>query len=581
MESSPQATSWAKSLFATLPAPRSAAEERVYGEMQRLMIRLLVPMAVINFVNGLIYSAAFLQYVGPVRVAAWFTPVVLFSAMQLLSARSISKRGGLKRVSVKLLRKSEVSSLFLGVVWGASAIAFHTEDQLANLFICIVIAGMTAGTMSILGPVARVGSRFLLGSVSVMLAANIALNTPFAFEVTLLALSFTAALIMGGLRNYRHVFEMVEQSIQSEGARERLADAIESSNDAFAFYDADNELLMANARHRDWFEGGEPDFKPGEDSVPVLLDSGRWLMRSTRQTGKGGAVVVHTDITALKTRERELIEAQREAVEADEAKSRFLSTMSHELRTPMNIILGFSKLMTGQSKIALSLDDVREYADNIHASGTHLLKLINDIIDYSKVGLERLPVHPVDLDTKGLLSEAITLAAGFEDKVASGDFDVGISPKVSKLHADETAMKRILINLVSNAVRHNPEGKKIVIRAGVDTDGAPFIAIRDFGRGIPEEKLEKVFDAFYQADGDFDREHGGTGLGLTLCRHLARLMAGDVVLKSRVGVGTTAILTLPPSSIGRPTDRPRASEDEDDWVGPASEASEGSDRDVA
>ena len=86
MESSPQATSWAKSLFATLPAPRSAAEERVYGEMQRLMIRLLVPMAVINFVNGLIYSAAFLQYVGPVRVAAWFTPVVLFSAMQLLSA---------------------------------------------------------------------------------------------------------------------------------------------------------------------------------------------------------------------------------------------------------------------------------------------------------------------------------------------------------------------------------------------------------------------------------------------------------------------------------------------------------------
>jgi len=224
---------------------------------------------------------------------------------------------------------------------------------------------------------------------------------------------------------------------------------------------------------------------------------------------------------------------------------------------------------------------VREYADNIHASGTHLLKLINDIIDYSKVGLERLPVHPVDLDTKGLLSEAITLAAGFEDKVAAGDFDVGISPKVSKLHADETAMKRILINLVSNAVRHNPEGKKIVIRAGVDTDGAPFIAIRDFGRGIPEEKLEKVFDAFYQADGDFDREHGGTGLGLTLCRHLARLMAGDVVLKSRVGVGTTAILTLPPSSIGRPTDRPRASEDEDDWVGPASEASEGSDRDVA
>ncbi|WP_018147315.1 sensor histidine kinase [Henriciella marina] len=574
MDQSPKASSWAKTLFKKLPAPSSASEERVYAEMQRLMIRLLIPMAVINFVNGLIYSIAFLQYVEPWRVALWFTPVVLFSSMQALSAHSIKKRGGLNRVSVKLLRKAEATSLVLGVFWGASAVAFYSDNDLANLFICVVIAGMSAGTVSILGPVARVGSRFLLGSVPVMLCANIVLGSPFALEVTLLALSFTAALIIGGLRNYKHVFEMVDQSIESERARQRLADAIESSNDAFAFYDDRNELLIANARHRDWFDGERPTFSPGEDSMPVLLDSGRWLMRSSRSTGKGGAVVVHTDITALKTRERELIEAQREAVEADESKSRFLSTMSHELRTPMNIILGFSKLMTGESKIALSPDDVREYADNIHASGTHLLKLINDIIDYSKVGLERMPVHAVDLDTSALLSETITLAAGFEDQASVDDFDVSVSAKLRTLHADETAMKRILINLVSNAIRFNEPGKKVVIRAGLDAQGAPFIAVRDFGPGIPESKLEKVFEAFYQADGSFDREHGGTGLGLTLCRHLARLMSGDVVLKSRVGVGTTAILSLPPSAVGRPSDRPMASDDEEEWIGPA-------DRDVA
>ena len=247
--------------------------------------------------------------------------------------------------------------------------------------------------------------------------------------------------------------------------------------------------------------------------------------------------------------------------------------MSHELRTPMNIILGFSKLMKGESKITLSPDDVREYADNIHASGTHLLKLINDIIDYSKVGLERMPVHSVELDTRALLSEAITLAAGFEGKASTDEFDVSVSAKLSILYADETAMKRILINLVTNAIRFNEPGKKIVIRAGVDPDGAPFIAVRDFGQGIPEGKLEKVFDAFYQADSHLDREHGGTGLGLTLCRHLARLMSGDVVLKSRIGVGTTAILTLPPSAIGSNSGRAAPSED-DEWIGPV-------DRDVA
>ncbi|WP_158085772.1 sensor histidine kinase [Henriciella aquimarina] len=536
-------------MFDRLPAPQTPVEYRVYGEMQSLLVRLLVPMAIINLVNGTIFSVAFLQYVAFWKVAVWFVPVLLYSAMQVYSWWRFSKRKNTGRVSVRLLRKAEASSVVLGVIWGGSAYLFHSDNQLANLFICIVIAGMGAGTMSILGPVARVGSRFLIGSVTVMLTINIILNSPFALEVTLLALSFTAALLIGGARNYRLIFDMIEQAMQSESSRELLADAIESSNDAFAFYDADDQLLIANARHRDWFGGEKPDFNTGDDSVPVLLKNGRWLMRSSRPTSKGGAVVVHTDITALKTRERELIEAQREAVEADAAKSRFLSTMSHELRTPMNIILGFSKLMKGDSKIRLSEADVREYADNIHTSGTHLLKLINDIIDYSKVGLDRIAINPTAIDTKTVLTEAITLAAGFENKSTLDTFDVAVSSKLSTLMTDETALKRILINLITNAIRFNRPGQKVVIRAGLDDDGNPFIAVRDFGCGIAESKLERVFEAFYQGDSNLDRQYGGTGLGLTLCRHLARLLSGEVTLKSRLGVGTTAVLTLPQSAV--------------------------------
>ncbi len=553
--------SWIKLLFERLPLPRGAVETRVYGEMQTQLIRLLVPMAIINFSNGLIYAAAFVQYVEFWAVALWFAPVALYSVMQAFSWWRLAKKAPLKRLSVKLLRKAELSSLILGAIWGLSAFVFHSDNQLANLFICIVIAGMGAGTMSILGPVARIGSRFLIGSVSIMLAINIALNSPFALEVTLLALSFTAALLIGGARNYRHVYNMIEQGMQSETSRELLADAIESSNDAFAFYDADDELLIANPRHRDWFGATKPEFSPGEEGVPVLLNSGRWLMRSSRQTGKGGAVVVHSDITTLKTRERELIEAQREAVEADAAKSRFLSTMSHELRTPMNIILGFSKLMNGESRIALSPEDISEYADNIHSSGTHLLKLINDIIDYSKVGLDRITINPVKVSTQTLLTDAITLAAGFENKSTLDTFDVAVSSRLSSIMVDETATKRILINLITNAIRFNRAGQKVVIRAGLDAEGRPFIAVRDFGLGIPEAKIERVFEAFYQGDSNLDRDYGGTGLGLTLCRHLARLLSGDVILKSRMGVGTTAILTLPKSVLLSPIDEIEADDD--------------------
>jgi signal transduction histidine kinase len=555
---------WFETIFAPLRKPQTESDLKVYSEMQRLLLKLLLPMAVINACNALIYSIAFLQYLEPWKIVTWLTPVLLFSLMQAFGAWRLKKRGLPKHASVRLLRKAEMSSLLLGVVWGLSGLAFHTSNPLANLFICIVIAGMGAGTTSILGPVVRIGTRFLIGSVSVMLIVNLVLGTPFALEVALLALSFTAALIIGGLRNYRHVTEMMKQSVQSESARARLAEAIESSNDAFVFYSEDGALQIANARHRDWFGSAAPEFTPGEEAVPVLLNSGRWLMRSSHETDKGGAVVVHTDITALKTRERELIEAQREAVEADEAKSRFLSTMSHELRTPMNIILGFSKLMTGDSKIALSSEDVREYADNIHSSGSHLLKLINDIIDYSKVGLDRISVHPVHLETSNLLGEAITLAAGFENQASISSFDVSVSPKLQTLFADETATKRVLINLITNAIRFNQPDKKVVIRAGLDTNGQPFIAVRDFGPGIAEDKLEKVFEAFYQEDNDLDRGHGGTGLGLTLCRHLARVLSGDVILKSRVGVGTTAILTLPKSAIGDEAGDESSSDDDDD-----------------
>lgn len=562
-------------LFGRLPKGTEGLQQQIYAQQQAMVIKNQLAMGLINIVNGLLVAVGAAAHAPLRSILLWYLPIMLMGIIQVFSWLSFRKRPKPEKVSGSYLRKAELASLAIGTTWGAASLMLASNESDAHLlFVWMMQAGMAAGLTSILGPAPRITSRFVFACLFPVTVMNFVRGGDYALTIAVLGTIFMAVLVQGSINSYRQLKSLVATVHESNSARERLADAIESSNDAFAFYDAENDLLIANARHRDWFASEKPEYsKEGEDSVPVLLDSGRWLMRSSRKTGKGGAVVVHTDITALKTRERELIEAQREAVEADEAKSRFLSTMSHELRTPMNIILGFSKLMKGESKITLSPDDVREYADNIHASGTHLLKLINDIIDYSKVGLERMPVHSVELDTRALLSEAITLAAGFEGKASTEEFDVSVSAKLSMLYADETAMKRILINLVTNAIRFNEPGQKIVIRAGVDPDGAPFIAVRDFGQGIPESKLEKVFDAFYQADSHLDREHGGTGLGLTLCRHLARLMSGDVVLKSRIGVGTTAILTLPPSAIGTNSGRAAPSED-DEWIGPV-------DRDVA
>ncbi|MEQ9316215.1 MAG: ATP-binding protein, partial [Henriciella sp.] len=535
-----------RALVGRLPKPASSLQEDVYREQQMLVVKHQLTMGAINIFNGGFVAIGAASKVPLANIAIWYVPIFLMGVIQLLSWVKLRNAPPPKRVSGGYLRKGEYVALGVGMIWGSASLLLSVEGDTAHtMFVWMMQTGMAAGLVSTLAPVPRITARFAFACMMPLAIINFARGGDYALTIATLGLIFLAALIHGSINSYGQLKSMVSTVHSSREAREKLADAIDSSNDAFAFYDDENQLLLANTRHKDWFGVERPDFQKGEESVPVLLKSGRWLMRSSRETGEGGAVVVHPDITTLKTRERELIEAQREAVEADAAKSRFLSTMSHELRTPMNIILGFSKLMNGDSKLRLSENEIREYADNIHTSGTHLLRLINDIIDYSKVGLDRIAINPVEVETRRLLTESITLAAGFENKSTLDSFDVAVSSKLAHMMVDETAIKRVLINLITNAIRFNRDGKKVVIRAGLDTHGAPFIAIRDFGRGIPEDKLERVFEAFYQGDNELDRSHGGTGLGLTLCRHLARLMSGDVVLKSRIGVGTTAVLCLP------------------------------------
>lgn len=535
-----------RALVGRLPPPNDTLQQDIYREQQTTLVRHQLSMGAINIFNGFLVAVGASTRVPLTNVVIWYLPIFLMGVIQLLSWLRLRNSPAPKKVSGSYLRKAEMAALVIGVVWGSASVFLKGDEDSAHLiFVWMMQAGMAAGLTSLLTPLPRVTARFSFACLFPVTIINVARGGDYALTIAILALVFLAALIHGSINSYHQLKSIVTTVHDSQEARLKLADAIESSNDAFAFYDNENQLMLANARHRDWFGSNKPDFKPDEESVPVLLTSGRWLMRSSRKTSKGGAVVVHADITTLKMRERELIEAQREAVEADAAKSRFLSTMSHELRTPMNIILGFSKLMNGDSRISLTEAEIREYADNIHTSGTHLLKLINDIIDYSKVGLDRIAINPTEVDTKELLTEAITLAAGFENKTTHDAFDVAISSRLSTILVDETATKRILINLISNAIRFNREGEKVIIRAGIDTEGNPFIAVRDFGPGISKNKLERVFEAFYQGDSNLDRQYGGTGLGLTLCRHLARLLSGDVILKSRLGVGTTAVLRLP------------------------------------
>ena len=251
---------------------------------------------------------------------------------------------------------------------------------------------------------------------------------------------------------------------------------------------------------------------------------------------------------------RELEEARDEAlrkrVEAETAnasKTAFLANMSHELRTPLNAILGFSEIIAKECFGEIGSARYKEYANDIHSSGVHLLSLINDLLDVAKIEAGRMEIQPLRLEPHGTFDSALKIIAA-RARERRQDLVIDVDPAAPQLLADERALKQILINLVSNAVKFTPEGGRICVVASRARCGGFQIMVEDNGPGIPREKLDHIFQPFSQVDNRYDRQEGGTGLGLALVRGLAELHGGRAWIESEIGRGCRAYVILPAPS---------------------------------
>jgi two-component system cell cycle sensor histidine kinase PleC len=234
--------------------------------------------------------------------------------------------------------------------------------------------------------------------------------------------------------------------------------------------------------------------------------------------------------------------AEDAAEAANRAKSEFLANMSHELRTPLNAIIGFSDMMKGQLLGPIGSVRYIEYARDIHSSGTHLLSLINDVLDMSKIEAGRYTIHPEPLDASEMLRtcERLVRVRASEAGVALGIAAAQELP----LNADARALKQILLNLLTNAIKFTPSGGSVSLSAGRENDGVVF-RVADTGCGIPAEDLPRIGRRFEQVDNALTRKGEGTGLGLALCRALVELHGGTLTLESTVDVGTTVTVWIP------------------------------------
>ncbi len=311
----------------------------------------------------------------------------------------------------------------------------------------------------------------------------------------------------------------------------------------------------------------------------VEFEGERWFFIKERRMGDGGTASIFSDITELKKREQEVTQrgktlrrtvdelemvqakleeqgaqvvemaeglhrAKLEADQANQTKSDFLANMSHELRTPLNAIIGFSEIMVEGLFGPVGGAKYAEYVDDINTSARHLLDLINDILDLSKIEAGRVELREETVDVDGIIDGCLALveelarAAGLtlEKRVADG---------LPALWADARMVRQILINLLSNAVKFTPSGGSVGVEAAISSTGALVLTVSDTGIGMAPEDIPKVMEPFVQVDDVLNRKYEGTGLGLPLANRLAEMHGADFELKSKEGAGTTVTVRFP------------------------------------
>jgi PAS domain S-box-containing protein len=276
--------------------------------------------------------------------------------------------------------------------------------------------------------------------------------------------------------------------------------------------------------------------------IPMSFSTGV-LKNAEGQTS--GMIAVAQDITARKRQEKELKEAKVAAEAANATKSQFLATMSHELRTPLNAIIGYTEMMMEEAQDN-GHDDYVPDLKKVHSSAKHLLALINDVLDLSKIEAGKMDLYLETIEVRPLIDDVVSVVAPLVDKKANV-LSIKLDPELGSIHADVTKVRQSLFNLLSNASKFTEKGTITLEVNRKWQDGFEIFrfAVSDTGIGMNKEQLGRMFQAFTQADASTTRKFGGTGLGLVISRNFCQMMGGDITVESEEGKGTTFTIILP------------------------------------
>ena len=377
--------------------------------------------------------------------------------------------------------------------------------------------------------------------------------------------------------------------IERHAMEQTLTEAIEAISEGFSLYDANDRIVACNTRYKELFSYGyaatlvgtsfesiisnavDRGFIPEAQSEPrhwlagrlqkhrnpsgphiQHRSDGRWIRISERRTTHGGVVATYADITELKQREAELdalvreLEVARDAAqEASRTKSSFLANMSHELRTPLNAIIGVTEMLQEDAR-EFNREDEIEPLDRVQRAARHLLALINDILDLSKIEAGKMDLVLENFPIATLIDDVVHTVESTASKNGN-EIVVKCPDVIGSIYADQMRVRQALMNLVSNASKFTSNGTVTIAAAKKQTAAGEHVefSITDTGIGMSPDHLAKLFQEFSQADTSTTRKYGGTGLGLAISRRFCQMMGGDISVESELGHGSKFVIALP------------------------------------
>ncbi len=321
-----------------------------------------------------------------------------------------------------------------------------------------------------------------------------------------------------------------------------------------AFADSERDKIQALVGR------GDPPTQPLDRPLVIRRRDGGWLQLEERRLFDGNLHALWLDISTVKSLEAtneelnrlvgELTEARLKAESANRVRSEFVAMMSHELRTPLHAIIGFAEVIRDLAGRKPGLDAFVGHAGDILEGGVRLLGAIDEMLDLARIDAGRIHLHSREIDPEKLLATCSRLTA--DAAMRSGiTISVSVAADCPTIWADEPALRKVLINLLSNGIKFTPKGGRISLGATADGGSRVKLSIADTGIGIPSDRLSGIFEPFTQLDASYRREAEGVGVGLALVRELVVHMDGEIAITSEVGRGTIVDVTLPSARVPR------------------------------